>query len=465
MSKNDPESKIRKVVDACADCDICRYLMDTTCFLFPELYRLYDKELETGQKITPQELRNLVDLCNFCAVCPCQNIRTDIMTAKTAFIDRDGLRFGVRIIADVERIGRLCGAYPQLANFLFQNKLTGSFLKEMAGIHQERKIPRFPKENFPTWVQRENLHTKPSKKQKRKVAYFAGCTGRYFFPEVSRAAVEVFKNNGIEVYYPEQQCCGMPTLLEGDRQNTLQFAGFNVNRLVEAVKEGYDIVCSCPTCGYMLKNILKEGAYYSAEYQAAVGADETYLKIPAETVKAVSEENKFVFLKKSIYEGILKDEGYFSSINPQKRVIVAEKVFDLGEYLRTLHSAGELKAKLGPVHAHIVYYTPCHLREQNIGQPYLDLLGLIPGILIEPIDGAFYCCGVAGIMGFKREFHKTSIKMGNRLIEKIKPINPEMLITDCLSCRLQFNQLTSYKVLHPLEILKQSYMVDHLQKS
>ena len=55
---------------------------------------------------------------------------------------------------------------------------------------------------------------------------------------------------------------------------------------------------------------------------------------------------------------------------------------------------------------------------------------------------------------------ESKTRMGNGLIEKIKTINPEMLITDCLSCRLQFNQLTSYKVLHPLEILKQSYTAD-----
>ena len=35
-----PEEKIREVVDACADCDICRSLMDSTCLVFPELYRL-----------------------------------------------------------------------------------------------------------------------------------------------------------------------------------------------------------------------------------------------------------------------------------------------------------------------------------------------------------------------------------------------------------------------------------------
>jgi glycerol-3-phosphate dehydrogenase subunit C len=78
MEKIDPEHTIRDVVDACADCDVCRHLMDSSCLLFPELYRLIDKEMDAGEKITSYELRNLVDLCNFCALCPCPNILPNI---------------------------------------------------------------------------------------------------------------------------------------------------------------------------------------------------------------------------------------------------------------------------------------------------------------------------------------------------------------------------------------------------
>jgi glycerol-3-phosphate dehydrogenase subunit C len=106
MEKIEPENTARMVVDACSDCDVCRFLMDSDCLMFPELYRLYDKEIETGKKIRSDELRKLVDLCNFCALCPCPNIRADIIKAKTQFIERDGLKFGVRTLEDVERVGR-----------------------------------------------------------------------------------------------------------------------------------------------------------------------------------------------------------------------------------------------------------------------------------------------------------------------------------------------------------------------
>jgi len=85
------------------------------------------------------------------------------------------------------------------------------------------------------------------------------------------------------------------------------------------------------------------------------------------------------------------------------------------------------------------------------------LLNLIPDINLESIDGSLYCCGMAGIMGFKQEFYGTSVQLGNRLMAKIKEFQPETIVTDCLSCRLQFRQLLPYKVQHPIEIISQAY--------
>ena len=34
----DFEAIIRRVIDACADCDTCRFLMNEDCLFFPELY-------------------------------------------------------------------------------------------------------------------------------------------------------------------------------------------------------------------------------------------------------------------------------------------------------------------------------------------------------------------------------------------------------------------------------------------
>ncbi len=76
---------------------------------------------------------------------------------------------------------------------------------------------------------------------------------------------------------------------------------------------------------------------------------------------------------------------------------------------------------------------------------------------MKAIGGSLDCCGMAGIMGFKKDFHEPSIKLGSRLMEKIRDLEPDSIVTDCLSCRLQFNQFLPYPVLHPIEVLRRSY--------
>ena len=117
----------------------------------------------------------------------------------------------------------------------------------------------------------------------------------------------------------------------------------------------------------------------------------------------------------------------------------------------------ELSTDFGPVPGRLIYYPPCHLREQEIGTPYVELLKMIPGISLEPVQGRFYCCGLGGIMGFKKDFHESSLQLGSDLMKKIREMNPERLVTDCLSCRIQFHQLLPHEVVHPIEILQESY--------
>ncbi|MGC8493689.1 MAG: heterodisulfide reductase-related iron-sulfur binding cluster [Syntrophobacteraceae bacterium] len=445
MLNNSPESMAGAVLERCADCDVCRYLMeDTPCRVFPEIYRLHDKEAEGGGRMCAKELRQMVDLCNFCALCPCPDIRADLMKAKHAFVRRDGLKPTIRLLEEVGRLARVCGAYPRLANSLLQHKRTGNLLKKLGGIHPARKLPEFPEEGFPSWARRQGLYDR-RESSGRKVAYFAGCTAQYLFPDVPKAVVEILRHNEIEVFLPEQKCCGMPSLLEGDLDLTCEFAAFNLDRLCEAVDSGYDIVCSCPTCGYMLKHVVSEGALYARKGLEArrPGAGPYSASIMHELYRFIDRKHE--------------DEGYFASLDPLKRIRVADHTFDLGEYLRSLLHAGRFNKDLGTVSARMAYYPPCHLREQKIGEPYADLLGLVPGASVERIEGAFHCCGIAGIMGFKKEFYRVSVEMGSRLMRKIEEIHPERLVTDCLSCRIQFSQLTPYTVLHPVEILREAY--------
>lgn len=462
--------RARRVIDRCAGCGHCRDLMDdASCLFMPELFRLVDREVAGGEKISSAEMKQLIGHCNICGICPCALIQTWIHEARDAFVGRDGLPPSVRLIENVQLVGRIGGALPRLANAITGDGVVAKGVKRVIGIHPERKLPRFPQDNFTSWAKARGLQNMPETTG-RKVAYFAGCTARYYFPEVARASVEVLQRNGVAVYLPEQKCCGMPTMLEGDRKLSLDLARFNTAELARCVAAGFDVVCSCPTCGYLLKSMLREGAQYSADYRALVErmADEAkgdmaqaIIRLTQDDAAFTSRENNrsahawMVFGK--VPWKVLKDQGYFAEMGGLDRLRVANHTYDLGEYLRSLHRAGQLDLQLAPVNTQVSYFAPCHQRQQGIGQPWMDLLGLLPGIRLEKIGDGFDCCGQGGIMGFKKNFHETSLKIGARLIDKVSAAAPERLVTDCLSCRLQFQQVLPFQVAHPVELLWEGY--------
>ena len=118
-------------------------------------------------------------------------------------------------------------------------------------------------------------------------------------------------------------------------------------------------------------------------------------------------------LKRYDPKNIYRDDGYSASLDPLNRINLAEHLFDVGEYLARLHDAGQFNTHFSDKPLHVVYYAPCHQREQNIGSPYLDLLRLIPGLAIEPVGSGMDCCGMGGNFGFKADFHEKTLPSGS----------------------------------------------------
>jgi len=51
----------------------------------------------------------------------------------------------------------------------------------------------------------------------------------------------------------------------------------------------------------------------------------------------------------------------------------------------------------------------------------------------------------------------TDCDVNRHLMDKIRGIGPHRIVTDCHSCRLQFNQLLPLPVSHPSEVLSEAY--------
>jgi glycerol-3-phosphate dehydrogenase subunit C len=377
-----------------------------------------------------------------------------VMEAKSLFVDTEGLPLATRLLASVPRMAKLAGSFPRLTRVFQSSKATAPLLRKALKLHPERKLPDIPAQNFFHWAEHKGLTAR--KEGRRNVTYFAGCTAGYLFPEVGRSVVEVLERNGAAVHVPPQQCCGMPHLAEGDRDTTLELAQANLDELLTAGQAGDTLITSCPTCGYYLKVLLKERAHYSEAYKKIEGAKEAASANPP----SGQGIDKLKTLKRYDPKNIYRDDGYFASLDPLNRINLAEHLFDVGEYLSRLQAAGQFDTRFSTVNRRVVYYAPCHQREQKIGSPYLELLGMIPELTIEPVGNGMDCCGMGGNFGFKTSFHQTSLALGRPLMEKIRTREPQAIVTDCLSCRLQFQQVLPYPVFHPVEILARAYQAE-----
>lgn len=450
------EELVQTIFQKCAGtsgCEVCRPHMEDDCLFFPELYRLQDKFIDKGKPLTSKSVNKLIDLCTLCGLCPCPDVRMLILKTKATLADERGLPFSSRCLADAQRAGRLGCLFSNTANFINRSKVTSPCLKKAFKVHTDRKLPGFPKQSFFSWARKKGLHVqnRHSTDARQKVVYFTGCSAGYFFPEVGKSTVNLLENIGVEVFVPEQDCCSMPLLMEGQKQKAMEKIQKNVSMLVQVILDGYKLVCSCPTCGYFFRKLLLENAYFSDAAQEKMKPKNNIMKVPLG-----SGSGRFISLPKNIYRKILKDDGYFSSINPLDRIKLAESVMDLGEYLLPYHSGHNSFFSLNDSQSPLMYFAPCHQREQEIGQPYFEILSSISGTDVVQIGGALDCCGMGGHLGYKASFHRSTLIIGRSLFEKFKHEEHRTIITDCLSCRMQFQHEFSNKIYHPVQIIQTS---------
>jgi Fe-S oxidoreductase len=236
----------------------------------------------------------------------------------------------------------------------------------------------------------------------KKIAYFVGCAANYIDPEVGEATVGVLQDNGLRPILTDQKCCATPKLAGNDVKGFLRNAEFNVCALH---KTNSDIVTACTSCALTIKR----------DYPRILGG--------------------------------------------AKAQVVAKRTHDIMEYLALLETRKVLKTTFRSLDLKLLYHSPCHLRAlgNELIEERLRLMRKIPGITIESMDRG--CCGMGGTFGFKSRFYKMSMKIGGSLFEEIMRISPDMIVTECPTCKMQIEHGTGMKVVHPIIIVKQAYEV------
>jgi glycerol-3-phosphate dehydrogenase subunit C len=410
--------ELERVYDICHGCRRCFSL----CNAFPVLFDAID-ESPTGELdgVDRQVYWQVVDHCYLCDMCymtkcpyvPPHPWNVDfphlMLRAKAQRFQRGEVRARDRILSATDRVGTLAGipVVAQIVNSVNGTKTGRRLLDRTLGVHTEAPVPKF---HSRTGRRRVASGAKPAAapvptaETKGRVVLFTTCYCNRNEPDVADDLATVLRHNGVEVTLARREkCCGMPKLELGDFESIDAAKQVNVPELARWVDEGWDIVAPIPSCVLMFKQELP-------------------LMYPDD---------------------------------PQVQK-VRRAMFDPFEYLMLRHKAGLLKTDFQRSLGKVSYHVPCHLRVQNLGLKTRDVLQLVPGTQVEPIER---CSGHDGTYGVKKEFREVSMKIGRPVISRVQSAGADHYSSDCPMAghQIESGLEPRREPTHPLRLLRLAY--------
>ena len=251
-----------KFFDICNGCRRCFNLCPSFDYLFKRL-DVHDGEADLLQ---PKEIDRTVDLCYYCKLCynhcpytPPHRFQLDfpllMVRSKATPSKKESFSFRDRLLANTDFIGKWGSFFAPLINWANKQRVLRFLLHHTLGIHKNRILPSFSKRTFTQWFKNDHTTSPTSSADsgKKKVALFSTCFINHNKTDIGQASVEVLEKNGIAVFHPPQNCCGMPYFDTGEWDKIKEKAHSNIASLKKMAEAGYDIVVPVPTCSLMIK--------------------------------------------------------------------------------------------------------------------------------------------------------------------------------------------------------------------
>ena len=127
-----------------------------------------------------------------------------------------------------------------------------------------------------------------------------------------------------------------------------------------------------------------------------------------------------------------------------------DKVDYITRFIRREFDNGNVP-EMKPVNLTAAYHAPCHLERMGSVLDTVDVLRRIPGLRLVLIHSE--CCGISGTYGFKQELYQISQDVGGDTMRRLQAVSPDVVITDCETCKWQIEMNTDLKVHHPVSVL------------
>jgi Fe-S oxidoreductase len=383
------DAELERVFHICHGCRRCVSL----CQAFPTLFDLVDESSTMEvDGVAKSDYAKVVDQCYLCDLCyqtkcpyvPPHEWNVDfphvMLRAKAAAHRRGETKTSAKILSSTTTVGKLATipVVVEAVNAANHSSLGRKLLEKTLGVHPDARVPAYTARTARKRLKHMDGggDAQPAGRTRGKVAIFATCYCNFSQPEPVEDLAAVLRHNGIAVKLVEREvCCGMPKLELGDLESVEKYKKQNIPVLAAAIRDGWDISATIPSCVLMFKQELP-------------------LMFP-------------------------DDEDV---------QLVKRHIFDPFEYLWQRHQAGLLKTDFPNPLGKVAYHAPCHQRVQNIGPKTRDVLALVPGTEIQTIER---CSGHDGTYGVKAKTYAFSRKIAKPVEARVAQIAPAHFASDC----------------------------------
>lgn len=384
--------------DHCIKCTVC-----TVYCPVARVTHLYPGPKFSGPDTERLRIKNpaLIDeslqYCNNCKrceiVCPSDVHIADIIRLASLNSPKKEFKLRSLVLTSTDLIGKLATRMSTVVNGLMGLSVTRFLLGLFLGLASERALPKYASGTFRKWYLKQQ-HLQMA--FQNRVVFFHGCYVNYNDPELGKSVLQVLNRLDTGVLITPEKCCGIPLISNNRITKAKSQARHNIDVLRKAVGEtGMKIVLTSSSCCLALDH----------EYQNLLELDTTGIQGQVE------------LLTKYLFERFaqLPDPG------------------------------------LKPIKLKAAYHAPCHLEHMGGVVYTVELLKKIPGLDLQVLHSE--CCGISGTYGFKAENYQISKDIGQNLFDQINTLQPDLVITDCETCKWQIEFNTTYKVVHPITLL------------
>ncbi len=411
--------ELERVYDICHGCRRCFSL----CNAFPTLFDLIDNSQSMEvDGVAKKDYWQVVDHCYLCDMCymtkcpyvPPHPWNVDfphlMLRAKAVRFKKGEISTRDKFLTSTDTVGRLAGIpiVVNAVNAVNKNTPARRLMDKVMRVHPDALLPEYHSRTLRKRARAkqrtDGTAAVAAGDTRGRVVLYATCYSNYNEPELGLDLIAILEHNGIPVRLAErEQCCGMPKLELGDFESVARAKEANIPVLARLVDEGWDIVAPVPSCVLMYKQELP-------------------LMFPDDPAVAK----------------------------------VRDAIYDPFEYLMRRHKAGQLRTDFKNRLGKISYHVPCHLRVQNLGLKTREVLELVPGTEVDPIER---CSGHDGSYAVKSEFHEVSMKICRPVVSRVEAANPDHYSSDCpiAGHQIENGLKNGRKPEHPLKLLRHAY--------